>query len=208
MCLLSDFTRFGSSRSTPGEAGSFTDSVEGEDNRQELIDLADTIPLLKIFDLYKIYCNQYIRSIRCPFKSHKGGRENSSSFFYYHETNSFNCFGCKQGGPFAHATHFVAAMENISLEKSANKIIDLFKDDLGDVGEKLTSQNDDEKLNIMLDFSNSVREFYQTYNSTEAMIYIEKACQQYDKLYNSVHKDNYALNQLVQQLKEYILLYE
>jgi len=211
MRYLSSKARPNSDSTPSSEAGSFGDSFTGKDYYQELIDLANTVPLSKIFSRYKIYCNEANYMIRCPFKSHKGGRENSASFKYYHETNSFCCFGCRIGGPFAHACHFVAAMEGVPLHKAAQKIIDLFKNDLGEVDDDgLISVDYDERLKIMLDLSETVRDFHQTYVTEEARVYVEGACLAYDKLNLKFEKklDNEALKNMVEEVKDYIKSYK
>jgi len=206
---LSSKTGSNSSSAPSGEAGSFGDSFTGKDYYQDLIDLANTVPLVKIFARYKIHCNESNYMIRCPFKSHKGGRENSGSFKYYHESNSFYCFGCRLGGSFAHASHFVAAMESAPLHKAAQKVIDLFKNELGDVDDDgLVSVDYDERLKIMLDLSETVREFHQTYATEEARVYVEGACQAYDDLMLKRENSNEALLRIVEGIKDYIKSYK
>ena len=209
MRFLSNSARSNSSSQVSSEVGDLTEAYAGQSAYEDVIDIANTVPLSTIFNRYKINCNQICRSIRCPFKKHKGGRENSSSFYYYHDTNSFYCFGCNTGGKSCHATHFVAAIEEISLVKAANKIIEVFKTELGDVNDdSLPSVDHEERLKIMLDFSNSVRQFYQNYSSEQAHFYIERACQRYDALNLKHSLDNDALARVVEDMKTYINLYE
>lgn len=210
MRRISSASRSNSSSQASNEAGSIADAFTGKDYYQDLIDLANTIPLSTIFKRYNIYCNESACYIRCPFKSHKGGREGTASFKYYHETDSFCCFGCHVGGPFAHAAHFVASMEGISTVKAAHRIIELYRDELGDVNdEHLTQDDHGERLKIMLDFSSTVREFHQTYSSEDARVYIELVCKAYDSLsMRHKHYNNEALARIVEQLKERISLYK
>jgi hypothetical protein len=208
---LSSQTGSNSNSAPSSEAGGFGDSFTGKDYYQDLINLANTVPLVKIFARYKIYCNESNYMIRCPFKSHKSGRENSGSFKYYHETNSFHCFGCRIGGSFAHASHFVAAMEGAPLHKAAQKIIDLFKNELGDIDDdSLVSVDYNERLKIMLDFSDTVREFHQTYATDEARVYVEGACWVYDTLNFKFDKKlcNEGLRLIVEKTKDYIQSYK
>lgn len=206
---LSSEARSNSNSSAPSETGGFGEPFAGEDHYQELIDLANTVPLVKIFARYNIRCNEFNYMIRCPLKSHKGGKENSGSFKYYHETNSFHCFGCHVGHSSAHASHFVAAMESVPLHKAAQKIIDIFKNDLGDVDDSLVSVDYNEQLKIMLDFSETVREFYQTYASEEARVYVDGACLAYDTLsLKHENLDNEALKNMVEDIKDYIKSYK
>lgn len=209
MCALPSSSRSISNGETSSDVGDVADAFTRKSYNEDLIDLADTVPLLKVFKRYNIYCNEAHHTIRCPFKSHKGGRESSASFKYYHDTNSFRCFGCHKGAPFAHATHFVAAMESISLQAAAYKILDIFKADVGEVSDDILLRNDGgERLAIMLDFSSTVREFYHTYASEHARVYVELACKAYD-LANLKHNlDNEALRRTVEELKDYIGAYK
>ena len=203
---ISNNTRCDSVSQTSGDSRNFTNNFDGENHYQDIIDLANTVPLIKIFRSYNIRCNQSSCMMRCPFKSHKGGRESTGSFKYFHETNSFYCWGCTKGGQFAHGCHFVSAMEGISLDKSAYKILELFKNDIGEIADDLIIDNLDERLQITLDFSNSVREFIQLY--PEALQYAEVVCEKYDKL-NLSHKnlDNQALQYIVKVLKQHLNAY-
>lgn len=211
MCSLSNSARSDSDSQEPSETGDIGDAFTRKDYYQELIDLASTVPLLKVFKYYGSHCNEGQPIIRCPFKSHKGGRENTASFKYYHETNSFCCFGCHIGGPFAHAPHFVAAMDGISLANAAGKVLDVFKDNIGDIGDVsfMSPADLDLQLAIMMDFSNAVRDFYQTNSSEKARVYIEWICEAFDAL-NLKHEnlDNEALAKTVKNLKEFIGLYK
>jgi DNA primase len=210
---LPDSTRSHSSSQAPSQVRDFGYSIEGEaldqELKDELISQANTVPLLKIFQRYGIACDQRNYIIRCPFKSHKGGQERTASFIYYHETNSFHCQGCKKGGQFAHATHFVSFMEGVPYEKAAKKIIELFKDDLGIVGEEDVSFHDYQKLlDLQVEFSTMVREFLQTHNTLEAQIYVEVACQAYDELHLRYKMNSIALRAAIEICKKYIEGYQ
>ena len=50
-----------------GEPSNFTDPIAGQNSHKDLIDLANTVPMLKIFKHYNISCNQAFNIIRCPF---------------------------------------------------------------------------------------------------------------------------------------------
>ena len=209
MCPISNSTRPYSSGSSSGETGSVTDAYAGKDFYQDVIDLADTIPLSKIFDRYRVACNERQYLIKCPFKSHKGGRENTASFQFFPKTNSFYCHGCHVGGPFAHATHFVATMEGVQLIRAANKIIEVFANELGNVGDDgLISEDYGERLELMLDFSKTVRDFYETYSGEEARVYVDGVCELFDKLNLKLKPDNCALRKIIEQSKEYISQYK
>ena len=214
MRSLSSNSGSNSSGQAPSYAGDITDPFEGTDPYQELIEKANTVPLVKIFSHYGIYCNEHNKTIRCPFKSHSNGRESTGSFNYYHATNSFYCYGCKKGGPFAHAVHFVSFMDGVSIDTAAYKVFDIFASSISGVTQNIQAPVDfDEKLDIMLDFSNSVRQFRQDHsNSEEAFLYIESACKRFDQVYYNLDKENkinnIALRRIVNQLKEYIGIYK
>lgn len=208
MCPLSNTTGSDSVSETPSEAGDMAASFTGKDYYQELISKADTVPLVKIFRHYGIRLDDYNIKITCPFKAHRGGRESTPSFYFYPETNSFYCYGCHIGGKNAHGCSFIAEMDCITRVQAAYKVLQLFSEDV-DEDNIYDPGNFSEKLGIMMDFSNAVREFYQTYSNAEARVYIEGACKKYDAL-NLKHKnlDNEALRSIVKQLKDYISLYK
>lgn len=176
-------------------------SAFGYENAQDVIEQANTVSLIKIFRRYKIHCNEVEHTIRCPFKSHKSGQENTGSFKYYHHTNSFNCFGCKIGGA---CVHFVAAMENIGVSKAADKILKVFKDDVGEIEDDNCLPIDyNERLNLMVEFSNSIREFHLEH--PEALDYAELACQKYDEMnLNHRNMSNETLKRMVEKLEGYL----
>jgi hypothetical protein len=207
MCPLSDSTGSISNSQVSGEAGDIAEAFTGKDYYQDLIGQANKVPLIRIFKYYGIHADEHSRKITCPFKSHKGGRENSASFLYYPDTNSFCCFGCHVGGPFAHSCEFVAAMDGISRDKAAYKVLTLFG---ADIDEDLiyNKENLSERLEIMMDFSNTVREFHETFSNVEAQVYIEEACEKYDTLNIRKKPDNEALRRIVELIKEYIVLYK
>ena len=209
MCPISNTSRSDSYGETPSDAGDLTKAFARKTYYQELNDLADTIPLIKVFKHYNIYCNESNYKIRCPFKSHSDGHEKTASFYYYHKTNSFNCFGCHKGGHFAHATHFVSWMDTISLPNARTKVLSLFKSSIGEVNEDsyLSPIDFDERLNIMMDLSNTVREFYQKHRTEDALKYFELVCTSYDNQNAKRENDNEALRSLVEWAKGFIEKY-
>lgn len=192
------------------ENRSFAETPTGEDSYQDLINLANTVPLIKLFKNYNLHCNAQYRSMKCPFLGHKGGRENSASFYYYQETNSFYCFGCGVGGKNAHAPRFMSAMEDISIVKAAKRIISLYKDDVGVVCES-TDIDYVTRLKSMLQFSSAVRNFYQSYSSNEAIKHVELTCKAYDDLMlkhsNDKELNNEALQRSIDQFIKYLMDY-
>lgn len=190
---------------TSGEAGDFTTPSPGKAFYQDLINRANTIPITRIFKYYSLRLDENNKKIICPIPSHKGGRENSASFHYYPQTNTFWCFGCKTG---VGCCDLVAAMEGISKAKAAFKILDLFGADV-DEDAIYDRENFSEKLEIMIDFSNVVRDFRQNYIDEKSQAFIENICAVYDRL-NLRHKtlNNEALRSVVTQLKDEINIYK
>ena len=91
--------------------------------------------------------------------------------------------------------------------QAAHKLLEMFESDV-DEDNIYDRESFSKMLEIMMDFSNTVREFYQTYPTEEARVYVEVACKKYDAL-NLKHKfENEALSRTVEQLKEYINLYK
>jgi DNA primase len=206
MCSVPDTTRSDGYCQTSGEAGDIAASFTGKDYYQNLIDCANTVPIVRIFRHYGLRIDEYNRKITCPFKHHKGGHENTPSFYYYPQTNSFRCYGCGIGHQNAHGCEFVAAMDGISRVKAAAKILDLFAADVDE--EVVINQREfSERLEIMMDFSNTVREFRQTYTDEKSQKFIEDMCWVYDQ-HNLKHDHtNKALRRVVEQIKEKIVSY-
>jgi CHC2 zinc finger len=206
MRSISSSTRPDSDSQASGETGNIGEAYAGQNYHQELIDRANTVPLARAFKHYGIRVDEYNRKTICPFKSHKGGRESTPSFYYYADTNSFRCFGCGVGHQHAHACEFVAAMESISRSKAAAKILDLFADDVDEDG-IIIKCDFSERLQIMVDFSDAVRNFRQAHADEEATKFIEDMCWVYDR-HNVKHDHtNEALRHIIEQLKEKINSY-
>lgn len=191
---------------TPGETGDSSETLTGKAFYQDLIRRANTVPLSVIFRHYGVRVANTQCTIICPFKSHKGGRENSGSFTYYPHTNSFFCFGCKVGGQHAHACEFMANMESISRAKAAYKILQLFSGDASE-GEVLEGESFSERLEIMMDFSTAVRQFRQEHFDEKAFAFIEEICVVYDDVHLRHTLDNEALRRIVEALKGKIKSY-
>lgn len=206
MRSISNSTRSDSDDETPGETGDVATSFTGKDYYQKLIERANTVPLIRILKYYGIRVDEYNRKITCPFKSHKGGRESTPSFYFYPDTNSFRCFGCGVGHPYAHGCEFVAALESISRAQAAAKILDLFSSDVDD--EAVVNKHDfSERLEIMMDFANTVREFRQVYSDEKSQKFIERICRVYDQQNLKHEHSNEALRRVIEKLKEKITHY-
>lgn len=191
--------------SSSGETGNFTDAIARKQFYKDLIARANTVPISRVFRHYGLRLDENNKKIVCPFKSHSGGRESTPSFYLYINTNSYCCFGCRRGN---HAVDFVAEMDGCSAAKAAMKIINLFNEDLDD--DKIQdSQDFSERLEIMLDFSNTVRDFKKANVDEASFDFIENICMVYDTL-NLKHNHNLsneALRSIVLKLKKEISSY-
>jgi hypothetical protein len=183
---------------TPGEAGNSSASSPGKAFYQELISRANTVPITRVFKHYGLRLDEHNRKIICPIPSHKGGRENSASFYYYPQTNTFWCFGCKTG---IHCCDLVAAMDSISKAKAAFKLLEWFADDVDEDG-ILDNSSFSERLEIMIDFSNAVRDFRATAIDQKSIEYIEHVCSVYDRINLKLKLDNEGLRRLVEEIKQ------
>jgi hypothetical protein len=192
---------------TSWEAGDVAETSAGKAFYKELIAKANSVPIIRVLKFYGVKVDAIHCTTVCPFKSHKGGRETTASFKFYEETNSFFCFGCKIGGQRSHACEFVAAMEGISRSKAAQKIINLFSDDVDPTAEYVDGSSLSEQLEIMMDFSNTVREFRKSYLDKESQDFIEKRCAVYDELNARRTMDNETLRSVIEHLKEQIKVY-
>jgi CHC2 zinc finger len=171
---------------------------------QELIQRANAVPIIHLFKLYKIRVDQFNKRTACPFKFHKNGQERTPSFWYYPDTNSFNCFGCHTGGS---STELVMHLDNIEKVKAATKILQLFEKEI-DEDFLLDGVNIAERLEIMLDFSNAVLDFRQNHDDEHAFQFIEYVCWVYDRM-NLLHEhDNDALRGLNVRLIDFIQAYQ
>lgn len=205
---LSNTNRSDGYGETPGETGSSSKPSSGKVFYQDLIRQANTVPIINVFKHYGVRVSEHMLKTICPFKTHKGGRESTPSFYYYPNTNSYWCFGCKNGHS---VSDFVAEMDGITKAKAAYKILSLFKDSVGE--EELLSVPDAaERLEIMLSFSDTVYDFRQSHFEEKDHVFIENICMVYDDLYskhNSKTKklDNAALRTIVERLKDKVKIY-
>jgi DNA primase len=171
---------------------SFQDRNIGNDNKN-IINKANSVDIAEIFQKYNLKVGQYNSSIICPFPFHK---ENSASFNFYRTTNSFNCFGCKNGGG---TVCFVALMENISKLEAAQRIINDFNVDVNTIDNVYV---DHEKRNLAyLEFSKLVREFIQMNNSSESLFFVEKLSIVFDSINQKHNLDYDGIVKLINILK-------
>jgi hypothetical protein len=207
MRSISDSTRSISEGETSREDGDIADAFTGNNFHQsDSIRIANSIPIERIFKHYGVNLNKYSRKAVCPFKSHKGGRENSPSFNLYPDTNSYCCFGCHQGSK---GVDFVSIMDNTTKSKAAAKILSLFGDDVGDDADVFIDHIDfSEQLEIMMIFSNEIREFRKNYIDNESCNFIDNICETYDDICLKHELDNEALRMLVEKYQRKINIYK
>lgn len=98
--------------------------------RNKSLDENDIFDFIKTQVSIEDICNHYnipyntFTNINCPLPKHE---DNTPSFRIYTSTNSFNCFGCGNGGSIL---DLVSQMENYSIIESAKKISELFDLDI------------------------------------------------------------------------------
>lgn len=201
---LSDSERSISYSETSREIGNFTNSFEGEDRFKNLIFKANKVSLANIFSLYKLNLSIFNKKITCPFPSHKGGRERTPSFYFYPETNTFFCHGCKKG---IYPVDFVSEIDNLNRNNAALKILSLFKDHISDIDCSDFSDIQSEKINILMEFSSLIRDFHQNHIGNKAFTYVERICEIFDHFNNREDLSLDALNKIIFCLKEKIFSY-
>ena len=186
-----------------GEVG-YAEASTGKAYFQDLIQKANSVPITRLFRHFDVAINEYTHKTTCPFKTHKGGRERTPSFWYYPETNTYCCFGCRNG---SRPVNFVAAMQGITRSEAAYWILEHFGSEL-DESFIFDGPDHTEQLEIMMDFANTVRNFRQSHDDTKSTDFIEHLCAIYDSL-NLKHNNlrNPALRSMVGQLKEKIASY-
>jgi len=203
MFNLSSSNRSISCSQVSREIGNPTTSAEGQDPYEDIIELANNIPLIDVLKHFNVKLNEF-NFATCPF--HKNGNEKSPSFRYYPETNSFRCYGCHKGGKYAHATEFLSFKEGIDRETAASKILQLFRS--SKIITYANYQDSIEQLNIMMQFSNYVRNFRLNFNNDNDFEYIEYICCVFDKFNQKYQLTNEALrklmNSLIENINDYI----
>lgn len=198
MCELSNTNRSISECPSSWEVGDITEAFTGKDYYQNLISQANSVSINKVIKSYKIRLLDGTTKITCPFKSHKGGRERTPSFQIFTHTNTFYCHGCSTGGKCA---DFVAKIDGISKVDAAYKILSLFESSF-DESTYSDLQNTEERLNLLINFSDIVRNFRQNHFDEKSEIFIEDLCLIYDKMI-AKHKlklDNDILKSIIGKL--------
>ncbi len=200
--------------SSSGPADNFETSWEDRDSTETsarkkfyrgLIDKANSVPICKIFKHYGLKLNEQEKKIICPFPSHRGGRESSASFYFYPQTNSFWCFGCKIG---IKCCDFISEMDSISRSKAATKILNLFGSDADDDASYLDKDSFKEKVELLMNFSELVRNFRESNFDEKSFSFIENICSVFDDISSKHNLSNLALASVLSQLKDKINNYE
>lgn len=181
----------------PGENRDFANTIKAK------LEQANSVPIISIFKSYGLRISASNCYAICPFKSHKNGRESTASFKYFDETNTFYCYGCGVGGK---ATNFVSVMDGVSAIIAADKIIKSYSDHIDDNSYFLIENNYSDRLAILLDFSNAVREFRSTFLDEKSQEFIEIRCKTFDGLYKP-KMNNESLRSSVDLLKEQMKIF-
>jgi DNA primase len=205
MCKIPITTGYDYCGETSSQNRSIAKDTSNRSYYKELIKSANCVNITFIFKYYKVNLNSSNRKTTCPFPFHKGGCEHTASFMYYPSTNTYHCFGCKTGNT---CVDFVSNMEGISKIDSALKILDTFNDCDTVEEELLIGQDFPKRLDIMVKFSDIIREFRLSHNDEKSNKFIENICFSFDKVFFK-HKDlsNDAVNLLVDKLVKKINSY-
>lgn len=197
MCPISDTTGPDGYGEESWEGGNSQHASKLSASPKEIITQANSVPLSVIFKYYGIRLSENNKKTVCPFLKHKGGRENSASFNFFPETNTFWCYGCSTG---TRPANFVANMEDINVFEAATKIINLHPDEVSDEFSNIGFSGYSEAL---MEFSDFIRDFIIQHNKTpKALKYIENASAAFDSL-NLKHKlDSTALKRLIFNIKK------
>ena len=189
--------------SPSGESGELSTPFAGE-GYQNIIEQANSVSIKKIFSMYGLRLDEHNRKTTCPFKSHKGGRESTASFYYYPNTNTYFCYGCRQGSK---PVDFVLHMDKCTKVKAAQKILQHFylesEDDF-----IIDSKNFSERMDIMMEYSNAARNFRFNFSDEESFEFIENISKMFDKINKKHDLSNEALKSVVAQIIDTIDKYK
>lgn len=205
MCPISNSTRSYSNIESSWQDGSTTTSATGKDFFKALIIKANSLPILDTFKYYGLKISESNKKTICPFLHHQGGKESTASFNWYPNTNMFRCFGCNVGG---HATDFVSIMDRISKSKAAYKIINSYGKNITIDDIETETIDYSERLEIMIDFSNFVREYMTQYSQDKKFTnFVEWTLLTFDKCNEKHMLDNECFKHMIIDLKQRIMSY-
>jgi hypothetical protein len=143
---------------------------------------ARALPLDEIAKKYGIHISPHNKKICCPFPDH---REKTPSFYYYPETNSFYCFGCKRAGS---GVELVSVMDWINKSEAAKKLLAIFGSDLEYTYSSNFDATNAEKKSLLVAFSNSFRKNLKANSQPEFRRRMEEIVYVLDR-FNNQHKD-------------------
>lgn len=201
---------FDSESTESSETDSPEQASSGGQSYKSLIHRANSISLKTLFKAYGVNIEESGKNnVICPFPKHqgrnRGQREASPSLYFYPNTNSFWCFGCKVG---TKATNFVAAMDNSTYIDAAYKIIDHFEAALDGSVTYIPGIDYGERLEILMDFSNCLRDFMQDHvEDPYAIVHAENLTSIFDRHYTKRTLDNKALQLVISKLKDKVNTY-
>jgi hypothetical protein len=200
MSNLSSGTRQINNGAASWEDGYSTKLNAGQIAYINLIEKANSVTLQSVFDLCKIEINQENNKIRCPLPNH--ARDNTPSFFYYHDTNTFYCFGCKTGRL---PVDFLANYKNISKQEAARLILSKI-DSLANDTPKQSIDDYLKKKEILIEFSNMIRSVRSNnINDPKILDYVDKLCFSLDKLIDKYKNiDSCALSSIIEKINSRI----
>jgi hypothetical protein len=170
------------------------DNGDSQESFKTVIVKANSVPFNLLFKYYNLHLDDCNTKIICPFPDHSNGQENSASFKYYPNTNSFWCFGCKKGSA---PVDFVCFIEKVKRSAAADKILKLFNSEL-DKDFIFNKEDFASKNKLLLDFSEYIRNLALETSLEEA----EKKTRIFDLLYEKYHLSNEAIESLILKLKE------
>jgi DNA primase len=157
---------------------------------------ANTVDITLLFRLFDIKLDEYHKKALCPFPFHQN--ERTGSFFYYKNTNSFYCFGCKSGGG---PVNFISLMNGISKEEAADKIIERFEIDPDAIITE-NAENFAQKHDLILGFSTLIRTFiHNNLDDNAAIKHAEVITLIFDTINAKHNLDNDGIKSLVAKLK-------
>lgn len=174
---------------------------KGVDNHIiEAINKANSIPIRKVIRQYK-NIDENVQKITCPFPSHKGGREQTPSFYIYDKTNTFWCYGCNIGSS---SCDFVSHINGIGKYAAADKILKILEAEA--IYQDIDNDNYQSSLEYLCDFSAFIRENIRLYPNKFSKI--EECCKKFDEMvYKHRLEENIdGLRILIEKLKNKLYL--
>ena len=155
----------------------------------ERIRKARSVNIRYLLKKYKIFVELNEDKIICPFIQHKNGKEKSPSFKIYDQTNSFHCFGCQRSGSVIDFLHYY---EGISKLDAINKLLTI--ETVNTVDIISNTEDYDNKIKLLMDFSEQILGFKKLYSDEKSLLYIENLCKVYDNINSKLNSQ--ALNEL------------